>query len=736
MGIKDVISKIKSSITPTVGKLPKDKSQQDSVSKGKRLMTSYKNKSILLRKFKIKTRLLASFILLLLAMLIITGVYSYSSSTKTINEKVESSSLDVMGQTSILVNNEINRMEEYLMDVSINASVQDSLNLYNTEDEFEKLTQNRKLREFLTTKFVTSNDVVYCGLLYGENFMEEASYNSLLKIDIEAAAKKDLKQIEWSDINVTDSAGKVNTLFGIQKNINSINYSKGIAKIVLIPETNYLASTFKNLNIGKDPKTEKPFPIFVIDDNGKILSSRDIVDYPIDKSNDISKLVASEIMKDIKENPKKDSNALNSANLKIDIKDSASLVTYYKLNKNKNWFVVSAVPYSYLNSAANNLRTNIIIIGFICIAIAFILCIVIARSVSLPLNKLVSLMKKAKAGDLTSHIEDTENDEIAEVCRNYNDMISNINQLVAKARNSSQGVLGAASNIAAASKSTYSASEQVAVTVEQIAKGATDQAAEINDSVSHMDKLSEGITLVKDDVAQVIAIANKISGLNATATKTIKALNIKSVQVSDTTNKVSTNISELSNSMKEIQKILKIMIGISEQTNLLSLNANIEAARAGEAGRGFAVVANEVKKLAEQSKEFTSNINSIISSIGQKTNDTVEQVMNSNIVVNEQITAVKDTEELFKTVFSSMEDVLTDIARTEKSVENIMKSKEKVLESMENISAVAEESAATTEEISASTQEQMASAEELSNHAKDLDDLSIALNRELDKFKI
>ena len=102
------------------------------------------------------------------------------------------------------------------------------------------------------------------------------------------------------------------------------------------------------------------------------------------------------------------------------------------------------------------------------------------------------------------------------------------------------------------------------------------------------------------------------------ASKTIKALNIKSNQVSDTTNKVSTNINDLSNSMKEIQKILKIMIGISEQTNLLSLNAAIEAARAGEAGRGFAVVANEVKKLAEQSKEFTSSINSIISSIGQE----------------------------------------------------------------------------------------------------------------------
>jgi methyl-accepting chemotaxis protein len=314
-------------------------------------------------------------------------------------------------------------------------------------------------------------------------------------------------------------------------------------------------------------------------------------------------------------------------------------------------------------------------------------------------------------------------------------MLSNINVLVSQVRNSSQSVLGAANKIAVAADCTYTASEQVAVTVEQIAKGATDQATEINESVSNMDNLSEGITFVEADVSKVITIANQISNLNANASKTISALNSKTSQVSDTTNSVSININDLSKSMKEIQKILKIMIGISEQTNLLSLNAAIEAARAGEAGRGFAVVANEVKKLAEQSKEFTSSINSIISSIGLKTDNTVQEVMKSNTVVNEQIRAVKDTEELFKTVFSAMEDVLSNIARTEKSVENIMKSKEKVLESMENISAVAEESAATTQEISASTEEQMAFAQDLSGHAKELTDLSSALNSELDKFK-
>jgi len=730
-----LISKAKSSITSLVVKLLKRRTQRGIIdsSRNKSILSSSGNKSIL-RKFKIKTRLIASFVLLLVAMLLITGIFSYSSSTKTMNEKVEIDSLQVMGQTSVILNNEINRMEDYFLDIGFNLSVQDSLDKYKVGNDYEKIVQHRSILQFLTAKFIASEGIAYCGLLHGENYSHQSALNTTVNLDIETIAKKDLKQIEWSDFDTKENNGK-EILFGMQKNINSIIYGEVVAKMVLIPEPNYFVTAFEKLDIGKDPQTEKAFPIFVIDNNGKIISSRVVEEYPLGKSTDVSKIIASNIIEDMKENPKKNSNDLESGNLKLNIKGNSNLVTYSQINKDKQWFVVSAVPYSYLNSAANELRRNIIIIGLICIAIAFLLCLAIARSVSLPLNKLVLTMKKAKDGDLTGQIKDSGNDEIADVCCNYNEMLSNINSLVANARNSSQGVLGAANKIAIASNSTYIASEQVAVTIEQIAKGATDQAAEINDSVSNMDKLSEGITHVEDDVAQVITIANKITNLSTTASKTINALNIKSVQVSDTTNKVSTNINDLSNSMKEIQKILKMMIGISEQTNLLSLNAAIEAARAGDAGKGFAVVANEVKKLAEQSKEFTSSINSIISSIDRKTNDTVEQVMNSNIVVTEQITAVKDTEELFKTVFSSMESVLNDIARTEKSVENIMKSKDKVLESMENISAVAEESAATTEEISASTQEQIASAEELSNHAKDLESLSAALNRELDKFK-
>ncbi|HEX2925983.1 MAG TPA: methyl-accepting chemotaxis protein [Ruminiclostridium sp.] len=722
--LKSFFSSVISAVQSIVNRILK---KRETGKTNKSVVPASFGKSFALRKLKIKNRLIISFNVLLVVMLLITGIFSYTSSTNTINSKVKTYSMETIKQTGVVLNNQIKYMENYISDIGLGSTVQDALDGTNSGDAFEQLTQQRTIQDLLTNKFTLSNSgVINCSILCGDNFAQMPRFSSdSLEVDKEDVIKQSDRGIKWTDVKVNIGT-KSAKYIGIVSNINSTVTNKNIAKMVLIPKANFLADSFKDMDTGKDAKGNV-FPILVVDKQGKILSSRLESKYPVDTANEGSKLLAKEISQRVS-----DSNKSGHIDLKLD--GSESLITYTKLDK-KDWYLASVVPYSYLNKEADSLRLKTIIIGIICFLIAILLCIIIARSVSTPLEKLIAAMKKAKDGDLTGTIEDKENDEISEVCHNFNDMITNINRLVSSVRGSSQSVLKAAQRIATASDATYTSSEQVALTIEQIAKGSTDQAEEINDSVSHMDKLSEGIVYVEEDVAKVTSIANEIGSLSATANQTISELNTKSRQVSDTTAKVSANINDLSNSMKEIQKILKIMVSISEQTNLLSLNATIEAARAGEAGKGFAVVANEVRKLADQSKEFTGSINNIITTIEQKTNDTVQEVLVSNAVVSEQIGAVKATEELFGTVFTAMDEVLKNIERTEKSVENIMKSKEKVMESMENISAVAEESAATTEEISASTQEQMASAEDLANHAKTLNDLSADLSREISKFK-
>ncbi|PYG87446.1 methyl-accepting chemotaxis protein [Ruminiclostridium sufflavum DSM 19573] len=727
--IKALVKSVGSALISVINRLIAKRKQHGN-GKGKKPSSSMSKKIIFLRRFKIKTRLMASFVLLLAAVIVIIGVYSYNTSTNAIDEKVKNYSLLVMKQTGIVLKNEVNRMETYANEIGFDSNIQEAIVKYKSGTDFDKFEQVRTVQKFLKTKYLNTKGVRYCALLYGDDFSHIDTYSdNSSELQTEKFIQKTIDKLEWTNIQFTKSKKEI-SLFGIQQDMRGIYIGSTIAKIVIIPEENYLAEAFEELNIGTDLKTKEAFPIFVVDSTGKLVASRSTEAYPVNSANENSKLIADKLTK---LTAKSKGNV--TANTDIELNGAKSLVTYSKISENKDWYVVSVIPYDYLNSSANALRTKISVIGFVCIIMAFLLCVFIARSVSKPLGRLVLTMKKAKGGDLTDKLADYGYDEISDVCSNYNDMLENISTLIAKVRNTSQRIFSSAGKISTASESTYSVSGQVAQTIGEIAKGATEQATEISESVNIMNKLSDGIAVVDENVTKVTAIANRISGLNTDAAGTIGKLNDKSVQVSETTGKVFSNINDLSNNMNEIQKILKMQIAISEQTNLLALNASIEAARAGEAGRGFAVVASEVGKLAEKSKEFNRVINGIISSIERKTEDTVREVLKSNEVVNEQINAVKETEVLFDTVFSAMGEVVSDIGKTESSVENIMTAKNDVHDIIQNISAVAEQSAATTEEISASTQEQIASAEDLAYQAKELNELAEALNSEILKFK-
>lgn len=188
--------------------------------------------------------------------------------------------------------------------------------------------------------------------------------------------------------------------------------------------------------------------------------------------------------------------------------------------------------------------------------------------------------------------------------------------------------------------------------------------------------------------------------------------------------------------MEQIVKITKTISTIADQTNLLSLNASIEAAKAGEAGRGFSVVANEVKKLADQSKESSKEIKFIIDDILQKTSETTKVAHNANKYVEEQMSIVRETDASLKSIYESMEKLMERVDNVSRSIKSALNSKENVLDSISNISAIAQETASIAEEVSATTQEQVASSEELSKLSKNLDEMSKKLSELISVFKV
>jgi methyl-accepting chemotaxis protein len=175
---------------------------------------------------------------------------------------------------------------------------------------------------------------------------------------------------------------------------------------------------------------------------------------------------------------------------------------------------------------------------------------------------------------------------------------------------------------------------------------------------------------------------------------------------------------------------------ISEQTNLLSLNASIEAARAGEYGKGFAVVASEIRKLAEQSQGSANDIKKIIESIQGDTKKVVVTARKAETVLNLQQDAVKNTTDSYGIINDSVEQLMVYLSNITQNVGNIETARVSTLGAIENISAVLEEIAASSNTVNQTSNDQLASVETLNMAAKMLNENAETLVTEVNRFKV
>ena len=689
------------------------------ISQGKKVSFS------ILRKIKIQTRLIISFVSIILILLVFSCTYSYRSSSKAINDNVSNYSLQVLGQTAEILNSQVSQFEKLVSDFSLDTNIQRSLAGFSSSDELDRINLLREIDQYTISKLTSYKNIISFSIYNSDNFEKITSVGNIDSSKIITDNKKIYentlkeKKSAWSMMTVNNKQ-----YLAVNRPIVSINSGEAQGIVTLVPQENFLQSGFKDLNIGIDKNTKKPFAIFAVDSTGVVLSNRSD-DYPLLKSTDITKQITSEI-----KNLKKASGKFD-----ININGVKNLITFASFGSN-GWYIVSAIPYSYLNSTANSLRNSLIIFGLICLLLSILISFIMANSISSPLKKLINYMKKAKEGDLTIIVKDNGKDELSEVSSNFNDMLININSLVSKVKDSSHEILDFSEKIATLASSSKQMSEHVSITVKQIADGAHEQANDINDSVGNMNKLSEEINSVGEDMNNVATAVNNAKALNYNASQAVEKLNEKSNQTNIASDKIAQNVNALNDSMKEIQKIVKVIVGISEQTNLLALNAAIEAARAGEAGKGFAVVSAEVKKLAEHTKEASASISSILSSIQKRTEITVSEANNASSIVDEQLKTVEDAEYTFKSIFELMDKIVSSMGKMDTSVSKIMRSKEMVLNAMTNVSAVSEESAATSQEIFENTAKQMVSSNDLAQYAGTLQSMSDGLNKAITKFKI
>lgn len=265
--------------------------------------------------------------------------------------------------------------------------------------------------------------------------------------------------------------------------------------------------------------------------------------------------------------------------------------------------LVAVLPAEEISGAINRVISFSVIASIILTAICIGLTVIFANSLSNSIRQVGDnlLQMAGDGGDLTKRLDDSNNNELGHLAKGFNAIIGKIRQLVAEIQGTETAIKTGIEQLAQLANSTFNSTEQQRAQTDQVATAITEMGqtiAEVSD-IAHR---------TAQDTEDAVHDTHSTNDNMALTSKTMQQLNTVMGDIEKT-------IVDFADQAAAINSVVEVINAISEQTNLLALNAAIEAARAGEQGRGFAVVADEVRNLAKRTQESTLEIREQISQL-------------------------------------------------------------------------------------------------------------------------
>lgn len=339
-----------------------------------------------------------------------------------------------------------------------------------------------------------------------------------------------------------------------------------------------------------------------------------------------------------------------------------------------------ALRYSEAVKAYNSTRVLTLVVAGISILLAIGTGFIITRSITLPLQAMLVMLKDIARGegDLTRRLDNSRKDEFGEVCTWFNTFIEKLQGIILQVAQSTAQVASAATQLSSTAEMTATGTEQMAAQAQTVATASEEMAATATEisqncmsAASSSNQANISAVSGSDVVQKTITMMGEIAGRVKETASTVGSLGARSDQIGE---------------------IVGTIEDIADQTNLLALNAAIEAARAGEQGRGFAVVADEVRALAERTSRATKEISAMIGKIQEETKgavlsmeEGVKQVENGSIEAAKSGESLEDILEQINTVTTQVSQIATaaeqQTATTGEITKNIQQMTQVVLDS-------------------------------------------------------
>lgn len=420
-------------------------------------------------------------------------------------------------------------------------------------------------------------------------------------------------------------------------------------------------------------------------------------------------------------------------------KDSGELIRKYYMVSDGDFAgakLVTEMSKGNIESEAKKILAYAGLVGLMTVLFGIFIAYLFGKRITKNIYKLMDQVSEIESGNLKKLESIVSSDEIGKLGAGFEAMVDKLRKLVEHIKLVSGEVTTASGKLARTADETRVSSEDVTRTVEEIANGASDQAGDAEKAVGEVSALSEKIEYLSRESEEVLQFTRNIVRTSEDSKSVVEELKTKAEENKESTDNIEQIIIGLDGKINSVGEILLTIDSITEQTNLLALNASIEAARAGEHGKGFAVVAEEIRKLAQSSRDSSDEIKEIIQDVqseSRRTVNTMGSVKTINDSQNEAVTMVDKSFETIDTLIAEVNEKISSMAEYFEEMDHL---RENVVSSMENISAVSEETAAAAEEVTASMVQQNELVEEVSKASKDLSSLASRLDEEINTFSV
>lgn len=398
--------------------------------------------------------------------------------------------------------------------------------------------------------------------------------------------------------------------------------------------------------------------------------------------------------------------------------------------------VCALVPLEVITGQAEAIKS--ITVGLVVLACIVVLAVgvMIVIGIQLNMRRIEKALEEVAGGDLTVSAKAKGHDEFRNLAGSANDMIVNTKKLVDKVNHATIQLEASAREVEEVSGDISSHSTDITHAINEISDTMTQQTANVEECVAKTDILSEEMQEVSRVVEQVETLVDETKEMINRGMDIVRLLGDKARQTTEITAKVGESIDSLRQESQIINSFVGTITDISEQTNLLSLNASIEAARAGEAGRGFAVVAEEIRKLADDSAVAAGEIRNNVEHITAQTLNSVESARGAQAMVVSQSEAVEQVVNVFREIEERMKKLVGGLEAIINSTEKADAERVDTVTAIRQISGSIEEAANNAMTVRDAVEKLMEKVEGLNQTADSLGENMDGLKSEISVFKV